>query len=94
MKFEFHQAKSRANRHKHGVSLEEATQMWKEAYLEIAARTVDEPRFMAIGRIRGRLYASIYTIRGEAVRLISCRRARPEEVRLYHDHFKEARAQD
>ena len=89
MEFEFDKAKSEANKRKHGVSLEDATQIWQQAYLEVAARTIDEPRFMAIGRIRDRLYACIYTPRGEAIRLISCRRAREKEARLYDEYLEE-----
>lgn len=89
MEFEFDRAKSEANKRKHGVSLEEATHLWQEAYLEVMARTSDESRLMAIGKIRGKLHACIYTIRGEAIRLISCRRARDKEAQLYHEHFKE-----
>jgi len=81
--------KSEANKRKHGVSLDEAVQIWQEAYLEIPAKTVDELRFMSIGRIRGKLFACIYTVRGESIRLISCRRAREKEVHLYHDYLKE-----
>ena len=82
MEFELNMEKSEANKHKHGISLEEATQLWEEAYLEVAARTVDEPRWMAIGKIGEKLYACIYTRRGEAVRLISCRRASQKEAGL------------
>ncbi len=89
MEFEFDRAKSQANREKHGVSLEEAAQIWQEAYLEVEARTIDEPRWMVVGRIRGRVYACIYTRRGESIRLISCRRAREQEAQLYHAHLKE-----
>lgn len=89
MKFEFHKEKSEANRQKHGMSLEDATRIWEEAYLDVTARTVDEPRWMAIGEIEGKLYACIYTRRGEAIRLISCRRASPKEEGVYHEHFKE-----
>ena len=90
MKFEFNREKSESNKRKHGVSFEQATQIWLEAYLEVTARTVDEPRVMAIGKIGGNLYACIYTVRGEAVRLISCRTARAREEQLYHDYFKES----
>ena len=90
MKFEFNRAKSAANERKHGVSLEEATQLWLDAHLEVAAKTVDEPRWMVIGKIREKLYACIYTVRGESVRLISCRRAHEQEARLYYDYFKKA----
>ena len=89
MRFEFNQEKSESNRRKHGVTLEQATQIWLNTYLELRARTVDEARFMAIGKIQERLYACIYTVRGESVRLISCRRARAKEAQFYHDHFKE-----
>jgi uncharacterized DUF497 family protein len=89
MKFEFDPANSEANRRKHGVSLATATQIWRDAYLEATARTVDEPRFMALGKVREKLYACIYTVRGERLRLISCRRARGREVELYHAYFKE-----
>ena len=89
MKFEFDRAKSETNRVKHGISLEKAARIWEVAHLEVAARTVDESRFMAIGVIESKLYACIYTVRGEAIRLISCRRARGKEVQLYHADFKE-----
>ena len=90
MEFEFDKVKSEANKHKHGVSLDEARQIWDDAYLEIAARTVDEPRWIIIGKVRGRLYACIFTRRGESLRLISCRRAREKEAQLYHAFLKEA----
>ena len=94
MDFVFDRLKSEANKRKHGVSLDEATQMWQGAYLEITARTVDEPRLMALGRIRDRLYACIYTVRGESLRLISCRRAHGREVQLYDENFKKNISQE
>ena len=94
MRFEFDRVKSAVNKEKHGVSLAEATQLWQEAYLEVKARTVDEVRFMAIGRIGEKLYACIYTVRGEVIRLISCRRARAKEVQLHHGYFKESIGKD
>ena len=89
MEFEFGQAKSKSNKDKHGISLEEAQAIWEEFYVEVPARDTNEPRWMVIGRIDNRLYACVYTRRGEAVRLISCRRARDQEAQLYHDYLKE-----
>jgi len=89
MNFEFDEAKSETTKRKHGITLREATQIWRGPYLEIEARTVDEPRWMALGLIRDKLYACIYTIRSETVRLISCRRARPKEAQLYHGYFRQ-----
>ena len=90
MRFEFDRKKSKANKETHGVSLDEAAQLWQEAYLEVTARTANEARFMAIGHIQEKLYACIYTVRGEVTRLISCRRAREKEAQLYHEHFQES----
>ena len=44
-----------------------------------------EKRWALIARIEGTTSAAIYTVRGETVRLISVRRARPKEVRLYEE---------
>ena len=90
MKFEFDHAKSKVNKEKHGVGFEEAQAIWQEAYVEIVDRGSDELRWIAIGRIGDRLYACVYTHRGETIRLISCRRTREKEAQLYYDHLKES----
>lgn len=90
MQFEFDRDKSDANKLKHGLTLREAARIWEGSHVEVTARTIDEPRWMAIGMIQGKPYACIYTIRGETTRLISCRRARAKEVQLYHDYVTRA----
>lgn len=50
MKFEYDQKKSKANQSKHGISLEEAKGLWFVPSVELEAKTVDEPRFMIIGK--------------------------------------------
>ncbi len=47
------------------------------------SRMTDEARFLAIGRIEGKHWTAICTLRGEAIRIISVRRARKEEVDYY-----------
>lgn len=89
MRFEFNKEKSAANQQKHGINLAQATELWATAYVTVAARTVGEPRWMVIGRRAGGVYACIYTLRGEVLRLISCRRASKKEARLYHASFQE-----
>ncbi|MEL6462947.1 MAG: BrnT family toxin, partial [Cyanobacteria bacterium J06621_15] len=51
--------------------------------VEIAARTVEEQRFLVIGLINQKCWAAIITYREERVRIISVRRARDEEVKIY-----------
>ena len=94
MQFEFNKEKSEANKFKHGVSFEEATQIWEQIFLSAPAKTLGEPRFMAIGPIGEQLYTCIYTPRGETIRLISCRRARAKEGQLYHEHIRKEISED
>jgi uncharacterized protein len=82
--FEFDEEKSQANAEKHGIDFVEAQALWSDPNLiEIPAKTVDEPRFLVIGRISGKHWSAVITHRSERIRLISVRRSRPEEVALY-----------
>lgn len=88
MKFEYDPKKSIVNRSKHGISLEEAKELWLVPSIEVKARTMDEPRFMIIGKIRGKFYSCIYTMRNNVIRLISARRSRASEESIYHEHIE------
>ena len=84
MEFEFDPRKSRSNAAKHGIDFEGAQALWEDPDLiEIPARTADEPRFLVVGRIGGTHWSGIITYRQGRVRIISVRRARPEEIALY-----------
>ena len=82
--FVFDEAKSRANREKHGIDFVEAQALWLDpARVSFAARTENEPRSMVVGTIEGKHWSAVVTYRGETVRLISVRRSRVEEVQSY-----------
>ena len=84
MEFEFDPRKSRSNAAKHGIDFEGAQALWEDPDLiEMPARTADEPRFLVVGRIGGTHWSGIITYRQGRVRIISVRRARPEEIALY-----------
>jgi uncharacterized DUF497 family protein len=84
MEFEFDTQKGLANHRKHGIDFIEAQALWHdEERVEIPARTADEPRSMVVGKIGARVWSAVITYRGERVRLISVRRARPKEVEIY-----------
>ncbi len=90
MIFEFNQAKSAANRQKHGIDFEAAQALWKDSkLLQAPLFSSEEPRHLMIGVIGVKHWAAIITYRGESVRLISVRRARKDEVELYESaHYK------
>ena len=84
MEFEFDPKKSDNNRHKHGIDFHEARAMWDDPDLiEIAARTGDEPRFLVVAKIAGKHWSAVITYRSNAVRIISVRRSRKEEIEIY-----------
>lgn len=57
-KFEFDENKSLSNLQKHGIDFVDAQQLWADVnLLEIPAKTVDEPRFLVIGKIAGKHWA-------------------------------------
>ena len=88
MKFEYDEKKSSANQLKHGIAFEQVKILWSVLAVEFEAKTVDEPRSMIIGKIDGKLYSCIFTIRGPAIRIISARRSRKSEEKIYYDYIK------
>lgn len=84
MPFEYDERKSAVNAEKHGIGFDRAQALWLDPdLLVVPARTDDEPRSLALGRIGGRHWAAVFTQRGEHLRIISVRRARKKEVELY-----------
>ena len=86
MEFELDPDKSAANQAKHGIDFTAALSLWEdENRIEIPARTTDEPRSMLIGRIADKYWSAVITYRGSRTRIVSVRRSRLEEVKLYEN---------
>lgn len=85
VKFQFDERKSRANLDKHGISFIDAQALWNDPdLLKIPARpTTGEARTLFIGKLRGRHWSAVVTLRDDEVRIISVRRSRTKEVQLY-----------
>jgi len=84
MNFECDPNKSQRNLEKHGIDFEQAQLIWEDVHrLEIPARTVDEPRFLVIGKIADKCWSAVITYRDDNIRIISVRRSRVEEVEYY-----------
>ncbi|BDA75780.1 conserved hypothetical protein [Calothrix sp. PCC 7716] len=84
MQFEFDERKSASNQVKHGIDFVEAQKLWQDTdRVEVAARAVEESRFLVIGQIKAKFWAAVITYREERVRIISVRRARDEEIKIY-----------
>ncbi|WP_150047500.1 BrnT family toxin [Methylomonas rhizoryzae] len=82
--FEFDETKNRTNLLKHGIDFVDAQALWKDPrLLEIPAKTEDEPRYLVMGKIKGKHWSAVITYRSKNIRLISVRRSRTEEIALY-----------
>ncbi len=84
MEFEFDPGKSRANERKHGIGFLGIQAIWEDTQaVVVPARSTTEPRYAIIGKVEGRLWTCIFTVRGERIRIISARRSRHEEQEGY-----------
>jgi uncharacterized DUF497 family protein len=82
--FEFDRDKSQVNLLKHGIDFARAQLLWDDPNLiEVQARSDDEPRSLVVAQLDGKMWSAVITVRGDSVRIISVRRARPAEVALY-----------
>jgi len=84
MEFEFDKRKSQINKKKHGIDFIEAQALWNDPdRIEIPAKTIDEDRFLIIGKISEKHWSTIITYRNDRIRIISVRRSRKEEIETY-----------
>jgi uncharacterized protein len=82
--FEYDEKKSHQNLSKHEIDFVDAQSLWDDPdLLEIPAQTTDEARYIVVGTINGKHWSAVITYREEIIRIISVRRSREEEVRIY-----------
>jgi uncharacterized DUF497 family protein len=89
MRFEFDRTKSRIVKQKHGISLEEARQIFDQTYL-VDQKNDDPEQFRAIGWCRGALCSVIFVIRhdekGEYYHPVTAWKATKEEEQSYAEN--------
>jgi uncharacterized DUF497 family protein len=85
MRFEWDQAKAKANQKKHGVRFADAVSVFgDERALTVDDPHPDEERYVTIGMDAfTRLLIVVFTWRGKAIRLISAREATRAEQAQY-----------
>ena len=78
--------KNKVNKRKHGISFETAALVFADderiEYLD-RLHSLNEDRYIVLGCVQGILYV-VYTMRGEAARIISARMATATERRIYY----------
>jgi hypothetical protein len=67
----------------YGIDFVEAQALWADvSRVEIPARTKDEPRLLAIGKIEQKHWTAVITHRRNRIRIIAVRRSRTEEIQM------------
>jgi uncharacterized DUF497 family protein len=95
VRFEFDPAKSAKNERERGLPFAAVARLFDGIRLEWEDRRKDygEIRFNTLGEIEGRTFCASFTRRGEAIRIISFRKANARETRRYRDYLHERGAQ-
>ncbi|ROH85613.1 BrnT family toxin [Stagnimonas aquatica] len=86
MRYEWDEAKREANLVKHGLDFVQAVWVHEADFkLTIPSPRGDEMRYVDVAEVQGQLLvlSLVYTLRDEAVRVISLRRANARERRMY-----------
>jgi uncharacterized DUF497 family protein len=88
MRFEFDPSKSLLNKKKHEIDFVEAQMLWAGPFCEFELKTTTESRHVVIGQIDGTFWSAIITYREKRIRIISVRRSRNEEKKIYQSQAK------
>jgi uncharacterized protein len=89
MEFEWSREKAKTNFRKHGVSFNEAEEVFddeKAVVLFDEANSVEEVRYQLIGISLNRLLFVVYTERRGKIRIISARKASARHIRIYNEY--------
>ena len=93
MKFEWDKNKNKQNIQKHGISFEEATEIFDGVVFTSIDERYDyeEVRELSIGAIQGVVIITVaHTDRNSKTRLISARKATPKERKSYYEYLTQS----
>ena len=83
MRFEWDKNKNIRNIAKHGISFENAIKLFLDDHITFELDTVAEKRFAAVGKVDGNFCTAIFVQRKSVIRIISVRRSRKDEEKIY-----------
>ncbi|MCL1464091.1 MULTISPECIES: BrnT family toxin [Argonema] len=92
MPFEWNEGKNAQNLRKHGISFEEAQEIFDGIVFTAIDERFDygEIREISIGAIQGVVIVTVvHTERNGVIRIISARKATPQERKTYYDYLAE-----
>ena len=85
-KFEYDLRKRGTTIEKHKIDFESAKRVWDDPdAIAVPANNINEVRFGIHGVVDGTPWTVIFTLRGEIIRIITCRRGWPKERKAYEE---------
>jgi uncharacterized DUF497 family protein len=93
MGFEWDEKKNQSNQQKHGLNFADAAQVFAGRTLtfEDSREAHGEPRYVTVGSLAGRVVIIAHTLRGDATRIISMRKANARERARYQERLGQDR---
>jgi uncharacterized protein len=93
MGFEWDEKKNQSNQEKHGLNFADAAQVFAGRTLtfEDSREAHGEPRYVTVGSLAGRVVIIAHTLRGDATRIISMRKANARERARYQERLGQDR---
>ena len=88
MEFEWDDAKAALSLARHRIDFLDAIEVFLDPFrleLEDDREDYGELRLKTVGMVNGVVTAVLFTLRGERTRIISARKAEPNERRAYHE---------
>ena len=87
VEYQWDPKKAAGNLRKHGIDFADAATVFEDDLaLTVEDQGLDETRYITIGvDALARLLVVVYTWRGDAIRIISARKAAPQERRQYEE---------
>ena len=88
MQFEWNNEKARLNMEKHSLSFSDAHYVFSGEIItfEDKRENYSELRYVTLGELWGRVI--VHTLRGDAIRIISMRKANEREKKIYYKRLK------
>ncbi len=89
MKFVWDEGKRKRVLREHGLDLAGVHRVFRGPRIDDydAAHSQEEDRWRTLGLMDGNVILVVYAERGDTIRLITARRASPEETQLFHEQF-------
>ena len=90
MEFEWDENKNKSNQTKHGISFDEAAEIFKYPMYKLVNNRFDygEVRYIGIGSNQQMIVLTVvFTERDSRIRIISARRASKKERKLYYEYY-------